>query len=161
MVETKNDRIIICPILFDESLIVHSMNIIIDGEPIGKGRPRVTNRGSFAHAYTPKRTKNYEKQVQQSYFNQIGVGTKLEGPIKTEVKAFFPIPKSSTKKQRELMLKDKIKHIHKPDLDNVYKSVFDALNGLAYNDDSQIIIMNGRKYYSDEPRVEIHLEEIK
>ena len=33
----------------------------VEGEPIGKGRPRVTARGGkFAHAYTPKKTKDYE-----------------------------------------------------------------------------------------------------
>ncbi|MFL8231041.1 RusA family crossover junction endodeoxyribonuclease, partial [Clostridioides difficile] len=48
----------------------------------------------------------------------------------------------------------------KPDLDNIIKSVADSLNGIAYKDDSQIVEVVSKKYYSDRPRVEVELEDI-
>lgn len=50
-------------------------------------------------------------------------------------------------------------HIKKPDLDNMAKSVLDALNGLAYIDDSQIYSLTLFKTYSEQPRTELMLEE--
>lgn len=46
------------------------------------------------------------------------------------------------------------------DLDNIIKSVADSLNGIAYKDDSQIVEVVSKKYYSDKPRVEVILEDI-
>jgi Holliday junction resolvase RusA-like endonuclease len=48
-----------------------------------------------------------------------------------------------------------IRPTKKPDADNILKAVLDALNGLAYNDDSQIVSARIEKLYSDNPRVEI------
>lgn len=45
--------------------------------------------------------------------------------------------------------------IIKPDLDNYIKSVLDGLNGLAFEDDNQIIRIDAIKLYSDHPRTEI------
>jgi Holliday junction resolvase RusA-like endonuclease len=43
----------------------------------------------------------------------------------------------------------------KPDIDNIEKIIFDALNGIAYNDDSQIVSCWADKFYSTVPRVEV------
>ena len=48
-----------------------------------------------------------------------------------------------------------------PDWDNIGKIVTDALNGLAYEDDKQIVDAHVIKLYSDQPRVEVELEEIE
>lgn len=41
----------------------------------------------------------------------------------------------------------------KPDLDNVAKIVCDALNGVAYKDDAQIVDLKVHKYFSETPEV--------
>lgn len=149
------------PISINPDLIEHSIELTIEGEPVGKGRPRVTTRGKFAHAYTPKKTKNYEQHVVNTYKSKYNYSHKLKGPLKSEVLAFFPIPKSASKKKRELMKNNIITNTHKPDIDNIEKSILDSLNGLAYEDDSQIISLYGEKLYSDNPRVELKIREVK
>ena len=151
----------ISPISFDPDLIEHSIELTIEGEPVGKGRPRVTTRGKFAHAYTPKKTKNYEQHVQNTYKNKYNFSHMLHGPLVSEILAFFPIPKAASKKKKQLMKDNVIPNTHKPDIDNIEKSVLDSLNDLAYDDDSQIISLYGEKRYSDEPRVELKLKEVK
>jgi len=46
----------------------------------------------------------------------------------------------------------------KPDCDNIAKIICDALNGIVYHDDSQVVDLEIRKYYSDEPKVKIRME---
>ena len=149
------------PIRYNPNAVEHTIDLVIEGEPVGKGRPRVTNRGSFAHAYNPAKTKNYEKLIQNEYFKNYTYEDTLQGPIKAELIAYFPVPESTSKKKKELLLKNYEKHTKKPDIDNVIKSVFDALNNVAFTDDSNIIELKAKKLYSDQPRVELHLKEVK
>ena len=152
---------VIKPIIFDKSLKEKSAELIIECEPIGKARPRVTVRGPFAHAYTPKKTKSYENMIKNEYLNKYGYSNILEGPLEAQIAAYFPIPKSSSKSLKKKMILNQYKHTNKPDIDNVQKAILDALNGVAYSDDSQIIKITGQKFYSSTPRIELKLKEIK
>lgn len=58
------------------------------------------------------------------------------------------------------MLEGNIRPIKKPDIDNILKSVFDGLNGIAFKDDTQIIRIQTEKFYSNEPRIDIEIKEI-
>lgn len=127
------------------------------GEPKGKGRPRVSTRNGFARAYTPKDTANYENLVRYTY--QSDVGVMLQGDITARITAYFPIPKSVSKKQRQMMLDKVIPHTKKVDCDNIAKIILDALNEVAYDDDKQIYRIVVEKWYSDVPRVEVELED--
>ena len=77
-----------------------------------------------------------------------------------DIKAFFKIPKSTSKKQKERMLTGEIRPTKKPDMDNIVKAVADALNGIAYEDDKQIIECSIKKYYTEEERIEVEIENI-
>lgn len=127
------------------------IKLTIPGEPCAKQRPRTTKQG---HTYTPQKTVNYETLVKQLYIMQ-NQRQQLEGEIKLMVKAYFRIPKSKLK----AFQKQKIRPTTKPDWDNVGKIISDALNGLAYRDDSQIVSATVEKWYSLEPRVEVILME--
>ena len=48
----------------------------------------------------------------------------------------------------------------KPDLDNVAKGVLDALNGVAYVDDTQVVRLLVQKQYSLEPRLVVTVKEL-
>ena len=126
------------------------------GIPKAKGRPRVSMVNGFARAYTPKDTIMYENLVRYAY--QSDVGTKMTGCIKADIKAYFPIPKSVSKKKRQEMETEKTYYDKKPDSDNLGKTILDSINGIAYDDDKQIIDMRVRKYYGT-PRVEVVLTE--
>jgi Holliday junction resolvase RusA-like endonuclease len=133
------------------------MKFIIPGEPKGKGRPRVTKTG---HAFTPKDTLEYENWVKQCYVN-CEDRKLLDGQIYAKIDCYFSIPKSATIKKSNMMRQNIIRPCKKPDVDNVCKSILDSLNGIAYKDDSQIVDCLIRKWYADEPRVEVRLQEVK
>ncbi len=132
------------------------IKLIIPGPPCAKQRPRMTKQG---HTYTPKETINAETLIKQLYITE-HFNKQLNGALELSVFAYFPIPKSANKKQREAMLKGDIRPTKKPDWDNVGKLVSDALNGLAYHDDSSIVAAHVYKWYSDKPRVEVEIQEI-
>lgn len=122
-------------------------HIEIPGQPQGKGRPRFTKSG---HAYTPEKTRQYEKAVRECYEEQ-GYGLHFSGPVALEILAVFRIPKSRSKKDQERMLFGEIKPTTKPDADNIGKAIADALNGIAYDDDKQITSLLVRKQYGTHP----------
>lgn len=124
------------------------------GQPVAKGRPKVTKWG----AYTPEKTVNYENLVKWSYIETHSKKNVLEEDLSVDITLYFQIPKSTSKKNKELMLLGKIRPSKKPDIDNCIKSITDALNTIAYKDDNQIIEVHAYKYYSDEPRAEVILE---
>lgn len=131
------------------------------GNPIGKGRPKFSTVNGRAVAYTPAKTANYETLVRLSYQQQCMCKPYDKATqLRAKIIAYFPIPKSASKKARQKMLDHEIRHIKKPDADNVIKAVLDALNGLAYYDDSQVCEIICGKYYSDEPRVEVMIREL-
>lgn len=131
----------------------------VPGTPTAKGRPRFSRHGSFVRTYTPEKTYRYEQLVQLS-FMQAGL-PKLSGAVKVGIIAFFPIPKSASKKKHEQMVNGEIRHTTKPDGENVSKAILDALNKIAYEDDSNIVELHIEKWYSDEPRAEIFIEEVR
>lgn len=132
--------------------------ITIPGEPVGKGRPRFTRSG---HTYTPAVTENYEKLVKLQYAIIYGAERFEAGTmLSLHITAYMGIPKSATKKKRAAILSGEIRPTKKPDFDNIEKIIADALNGVAYKDDSQIVDSLCKKYYSDKPRVVVEINEI-
>lgn len=131
------------------------VKFIIEGEPVGKGRPR----HGKSRIYTPAKTKAVENNI--AYFYKVNVKHYFEEYVKMNLDLFYKIPKSDSKKKREMKLNNELRPNKKPDADNVIKLVADALNEVAYKDDTQIIEIVCRKFYSDIPRMEITLEDVK
>lgn len=73
------------------------MRIIVPGEPVGKGRPRLTRAG---HAYTPQKTRVYEQKIRAAYYAQT-CGERLTGPLVLTVTAYMQIPRSANRADRE------------------------------------------------------------
>ena len=70
-------------------------------------------------------------------------------PLKVSIEVFLNIPKGITKSVKVGMANDEIKPLTKPDVDNIAKLVLDALNGVAFVDDKQIIELSVKKRYWD------------
>ena len=136
------------------------VNLTIPGEPKGKGRPRFSRVGAHVRTYTPEATASYENLIKVAYMTLVNFKFPDDTPLRIEIDAYFAIPKSVSKKNRELMLSDSLRPLKKPDNDNILKVVCDALNGIAYRDDVQIAETDVRKYYSDNPRIEVRIGEI-
>lgn len=137
------------------------------GNPQGKGRPRFKARydpitqKAFGKAHTPDNTVIYENLVKTEYAIQT---TNFRFPddamLDMRILAFYSIPKSTSKKKRNMMLDGIIRPTKKPDQDNVIKVIADSLNQLAYRDDTQIVDCQCRKFYSEEPRVVVIIKQI-
>lgn len=131
----------------------------VTGNPKGKDRPRFTTFRGIARTYSTKATTEYERDVKAAYLHSYSNKEMLQGAIQAEIDAFFIIPKSTPKKNiREMLLKGATK---KPDCDNIAKIILDALNGIAYNDDKQVVSLIVRKHYTQFlPRVDVTLTEV-
>lgn len=136
-----------------------------DGEPVGKGRPRVTARGGkFAHAYTPKKTKDFENDIRFAFnvsnCEKVPVYDKDTSLIARMTFA-FEVPKSYPKKKRAACLSGEIGHTKKPDTDNCIKAVLDALEGGAFETDASVVKIIAEKIYAKEPFVEVEIDELR
>ncbi len=133
------------------------------GEPIAKGRPRfsVNRSQGYVRVRTPEKTVAYENLVKLEYHNQCGGDPFPEKTmLRMTIKAYFAIPKSASKKAKEAMVSMQQQPVKKPDADNLLKSIADSLNQVAYHDDSQIVSASVEKYYAEQPRVEVCIEDI-
>ena len=130
------------------------------GEPHAKQRARVyvnkyTNR---ACAYTPKETVTYESLIAGTVYKYRPKGGLITGPVSLNLRIYRSIPKSMSKKNRLLAEEGKLLPVTKPDMDNIIKSVFDALNDVIWHDDSQVVELICSKGYSNTPRIEVEIE---
>lgn len=129
----------------------------IPGVPVPKARPRVV-RG---HAFTPKKTKDYEVLVKDVY--NLTVGEYLgDSAIVATIDLYFPIPESYSKSKKRRIEDGEIKHTKRPDVDNCAKAILDALNEVAYRDDAQIVESRITKHYAvdGDVRADVILEEV-
>ena len=129
-------------------------------EPKPKERPRAAIIAGRARIFTPKTTEAYEKEIRKAWTKANGE-TPEEGPLRVRIYFGLPIPKSATKANRALMVLRKVFPTKRPDLDNLCKAVLDALNEVAYKDDSQIVTMATRKNYAEVPYVKVILSDEK
>lgn len=144
-----------------EGEAMKSIRFSIPGQPMGKQRPRVVHNGSFSRAFTPKETVSYENLVRVMY-REAAKGRRFadEDMLDVRVIAYYSIPKSTSKKKRKMMLEHKIRPGKKPDWDNIGKIICDSLNTVAYRDDSSIVDAQVRKFYSENPRVDVTIRRI-
>lgn len=116
------------------------MIIKILGNPVAQGRPRAFRRGSFIGMYDPKKSKDWKSTVARQAVQQ--GASMLSGALKMDLIFFMPRPKSLSKKI--------IYHTKKPDLDNLVKAIKDALEGICYKNDSQVVESSEKKIYAND-----------
>ena len=131
----------------------------VDADPVGKQRARYAKRGNFVQTYTPDKTRNYEALIKEAATEAMGNSEILETPVNLYLYIRAPIPKSLPKKRIEACLNGSEKPIKKPDASNVLKSIEDAMNGVVYKDDSQIVNIHVTKVYSSVPGVDVCIKE--
>jgi Holliday junction resolvase RusA-like endonuclease len=129
----------------------------IHGEATAKGRPKFSTRGGFARAYTPKKTQDAEYNFQAQAV-QYKPSSPLTGPLVLTLKFYRAKGIPSTKKGLESALRGDIRPIKKPDIDNLSKLVMDAMNGIFWKDDAQVVEKHSYKHYSENPRIEVTVE---
>ena len=101
----------------------------------GKARPRVTRNG---HAYTPAPTREAEDAIRHEWCRvACGAQAMPHVPVTVEIVTERQVPKSKSVSSEP--------DTFKPDADNVAKLVLDALNGIAWADDSQVTHLDVRQ----------------
>lgn len=134
----------------------------VPGPPQGKARARTYYSSNLGRSisHTPDNTVLYENLIKTCYQNE--VKTMFDNvPLKVCITAYFQPAKSTSKNQLSKMLQGEIFPTKKPDADNIAKVVLDALNGIAYPDDKQVVELVVRKRFEEFPRVEIGIKKIK
>lgn len=147
---------------------IKSIDFDVPGVPTGKARPRVVHHvGCRAEAYTPARTLVFENLCRFEFFQAAGEGYDKPSadlffsgsvPLRIEITAYYIMPVSVSKRRRADMSNGKLRPMKKPDADNVAKSVLDALNGVAYKDDAQVVELLIRKEWAEINLTHVHIE---
>lgn len=139
---------------------MRSFEFEVETIPKAKARPRFVRRGNFVQTYTPKTTLDYEKKIADAYL--LHGGTVFDYPyLDMSITTYFPIPKSTKKADKLLLETGNVPYDKHCDLDNLAKSVMDALNGIAYTDDKQIVSLRVRKFYGKTGLVRISIKEVE
>ena len=132
---------------------------MVYGEPVGKGRPRFAKRGNFVSTYTPQKTKTYEDEIRMMAKAAMGTSEPLETPVTVAIYIRVGIPSSFSKQKRKDALANIEKPTKKPDADNILKCFLDAMNGIVYIDDKQVVNIHLTKVYAETPAVEVLVKE--
>lgn len=138
----------------------------VESLPKGKERPRTRvvpgkgNRKPFAQIYTPKSTKSYEAMVERVARQAMKNAPVIDGPVKVSILVLLPYAKTTPKYRIKAMRDGLEACTKKPDEDNVAKAVKDAMNGVIYKDDVQIVKSTVVKDFTDLPRVSVRVTEL-
>lgn len=129
----------------------------VEGKIIGKERPRVNMYTGTV--YTPNKTKDYETYIQQSFKIKYPNCKMILGRVSIEIESYLKIPTNTNKGNMDRMLKNEVSPTKKPDIDNIAKSVLDALNKYVIYDDNQVSKISIEKKFAKEEKLYIKIEE--
>lgn len=134
---------------------INTVRFVVPGKPVGKGRPRAAKRGAHITLYTPKTTATYESTVALAASHAMAGRPPITGPAEVLMTLVLPVPKSWSKRKQADALAGQLMPTTKPDMDNVVKAVFDAVNGIVWTDDVQVVGLRVRKTYGATPCVQV------
>ena len=132
---------------------------MVEGNPIGKGRPRFAKRGKFVSTYTPTKTRDYESIIKDAAKQAMGSSEPVETPVTVAIYITVPIPASYPKKRFKACLEGSERPCKKPDIDNIAKAYLDSMNQVVYKDDTQVISLHVTKVYGTVGMVEVMVQE--
>ena len=113
-------------------------HFVVDGNPIGKERARtVRTKQGAVRSFTPTKTKQYEERVAMNCRVALGRGWKRDGKFAIALAIYHDTNVF-------------------PDISNVVKSVEDGCQGVAWNNDKDIWLVNAERHVG-KPRVEVTL----
>ena len=120
----------------------------IPGTAVPKARARIVMQGGRAHSFTPEQTKEWEEAVRWLAAPH-RPASPLQGALSVALAFYLPRPKHGKREHPSV----------RPDIDNYCKAILDALNGMMWVDDGQIVQLTASKAYG-EPRVEVEIREV-
>lgn len=132
-----------------------SISFTVPGQPQGKGRPRIGKVGAHARMFTPAKTVSYEGLIAHAASIAMAGRPLILGPVRCAIYIDCQVPASWSAKKQRSALAGEVMPTSKPDSDNVAKAVYDALNGVVWNDDAQVVDGAQRKRYAETPGLRV------
>lgn len=115
----------------------------IPGRVRGKGRPQFSKRG---FAYTPAETRHAEAMIRSLASDAMEGRLPILGPVELTICVRIMYPKSWSEKRKQAT----VFVTGKPDCDNTLKGISDAMNGIVWQDDSQVAQLGMVRLYTRE-----------
>jgi Holliday junction resolvase RusA-like endonuclease len=122
-----------------------AVSVVIGGEPVAKGRPRVTRRG---FVYTPAATRKYEAHGRLAAQLAMDGRPPISVPVRADITVDLLAPASWSAKRREAALRGDIRPTTRPDCDNYVKAGLDCMNNIVISDDSLVVDLVVAKKYA-------------
>lgn len=138
------------------------IDMMIHIKPLPQPRPRFARRGNFVTTYDTPKIKTYKKHIEISVRNEMA-SKKIrmtERPLIINLTFTFAPPKSYPKYKVKEIMSGKMKYTKNVDVDNLAKAVMDAINGVAYQDDRQVIELGVKKQYGEKDAIHINIKEV-
>lgn len=135
---------------------MRTISFRVYGIPQTKGSTKAFFRQGMRHPVITNdnpRNKGWAQTVAGAAQQHRIDGCPFKGPIVLEMVFLMPIPKSLPKRAPAFMLK-------KPDVDKMTRSVKDALSGVLYIDDKQVVHTDVKKMYCEAPGVMVRLSHL-
>ena len=136
-------------------------NFEVPGKAVPQARPAASFKGGKYWRYDPVQCREYKNKILECLKAQCGISQgnfEYTGAVKVEVIEYRKIPKSWSKIKQMAARANKIRPVSRPDTDNILKIVKDALNGVLWKDDAQVVSDKVEKFYSQEPRLVVSVE---
>lgn len=128
------------------------------GDPVSQARPRTFRQGNKTVTWNPqaKLKEGYKWQIRSQYRDE-----PITAPVSIDVIFHMPIPKGTSKVKERAMINGAIRHIKRPDCDNLLKFLLDVLNDVVIKDDAQVDDIHVRKIYSSKPGTYVRIMPIE
>lgn len=144
------------------------IHFVVPSVPVAQPRVKATNFGGHSRVYTPTKTTTgrtngiaeYKASVRHSFAAVYG-GAPTGGPLSLQVLFVLPRTKGQFWKRQPM---PRLWHEKKPDVDNLVKSLCDALTGLAWVDDTQVCHLSVQKVIAagdEQPHVDVTISPIR
>lgn len=141
--------------LMGRNIVRPVLDFTVCAKAVGKGRPRLTTRGGYVHAYTPAKTREFENLVGWSAKRAMCQCLPIASgcPLFVQITVSLVPPLSWSRKCRSDVFGAFCPK--KPDVDNGAKAILDAMNGIVYEDDAQVAGLIVQKFYAEKDEINI------
>jgi Holliday junction resolvase RusA-like endonuclease len=130
------------------------------GTPCAFARMRIAARTGAHFVPAPQRNAMAALRIEAANTMLHMGAAVLDEPVSVELLAELPIPASWSKKRRNLAILGYIRPGTRPDIDNIFKLMADAFNGVIWRDDVLVVDVHMRKIYGLQPKLVVTVKPV-